>query len=96
VLSHIARSVARVTSANFDPADYDVVPTPIEEVQTGWSLVIKHEGHAVLFQVDKKKFSHNQAQGTLFTLESEPLASGQPLRIQGPAGTTTRRIVKKH
>ena len=48
------------------------------------------------FQVDKKKFSHNQAQGTLFTLESEPLASGQPLRIQGPAGTITHRIVKKH
>jgi hypothetical protein len=85
-----------VTSANFDTADYDVVPTPIEEVQTGWSLVIKHEGHTVLFQVDKKRFSHNQAQGTLFTLESEPLASGQPLRIQGPAGTTTHRIVKKH
>jgi hypothetical protein len=85
-----------VTSANFGTADYDVVPTPIEEVQTGWSLVIKHEGHTVLFQVDKKRFSHNQAQGTLFTLESEPLASGQPLRIQGPAGTTTHRIVKKH
>jgi hypothetical protein len=96
VLSHIARSVTRVTSADFDPADYDVVPTPIEEVQTGWSLVIKQGQHAVLFQVDKKKFSHNQAQETLFTLESEPLASGQPLRIQGPAGTTTHRIVKKH
>jgi hypothetical protein len=96
VLSHIPRSVARVTSEAFDPANYDVVPTPIEEVQTGWSLVTKHEGHAVLFQVDKKRFSHNQAQGTLFTLESEPLASGQPLRIQGPAGTTTHRIVKKH
>jgi hypothetical protein len=39
------------STANFDPADYDVVPTPIEEVQTGWSLVIKQEGHAVLFQV---------------------------------------------
>jgi hypothetical protein len=84
-----------MTSGDYDPADYDVVPTPIEEVQTGWSLAIKHEGRAVLFQVDKKKFSHNQAQETLFTLESEPLASGQPLRIQGPAGTITHRIVKK-
>jgi hypothetical protein len=85
-----------VTPANFDPADYDVVPTPIEEVQTGWSLAIKHEGHTVHFLVDKKKFSHNQAQGTLWTLESEPVEGGEPLRIQGPAGTTTHHIVKKH
>ena len=96
MLSHIARSVARVTSANFDPADGDVVPTPIEEVQTGWSLVIKHEGRPVLFQVEKKRFSHNQAQGTIWTLESEPIEGGQALRIQGPAGTITHRIVKKH
>jgi hypothetical protein len=74
------------SGGDYDPADYDVVPTPIEEVQTGWSLVIKHGGHAVLFQVDKTKFSHNQAQGTLFTLESEPLASGEPLRVQGRRG----------
>jgi hypothetical protein len=73
-----------------------VVPTPIEEVQTGWSLVIKHEGRPVLFQVEKKRFSHNQAQGTIWTLESEPIEGGQALRIQGPAGTITHRIVKKH
>jgi hypothetical protein len=40
--------------------------------------------------------SRCQAQGTLFTLESERLASGEPLRIQWPSGTTTHRIVKKH
>lgn len=95
MLSHIARSVARVTSANFDPNDFDVIPTPIEDVQTGWSLVTKHEGHADLFQVEKKRFSHNQAQETIFTLESEPV-DGKVSRIQGPAGTITHRIVKKH
>lgn len=84
-----------MTSEDYDPADHDVVPTPIEEVQTGWSLVIKHEGHAVLFQVAKKKFSHDQAQETIWTLESDPVEGGEPLRIQGPAGTTTHRIVKK-
>jgi hypothetical protein len=80
---------------DIDPADYDVTPTPIEDVQTGWSLLIKHEGHAVLFQVEKKAYSYNGQQGAVWTLESEPVDGGEPWRIQGPPGTITHRIVKK-
>jgi hypothetical protein len=84
-----------MTAGDINPADYDVIPTPIQDVQTGWSLLIKHQGHAVLFQVEKKAFSYTGQQGTVFTLESEPVQGGEPLRIQGPAGTITHRIVKK-
>lgn len=78
-----------------NPEDYDVVPTPIEEVQTGSSLVVKHNGHAVLFQVENKKFSYTPEDGTVWTLESEPVDGGEPWRIQGPSGTMTHRILKK-
>lgn len=78
-----------------NPEDYDVIPTPIEDVQTGWSLIINREGHPVLFQVVSKKLSYDSKSGTVFTLASEPVDGGEPLRIQGPAGTVTHRIIKK-
>jgi hypothetical protein len=84
-----------MTSGDYDPADYDVIPTPIEDVQTGWSLVIKHDGHAVLFQVEKKKFGYTPDKGQVWTLSSEPVDGGEPLHIQGPPGTITHRVVKK-
>jgi hypothetical protein len=78
-----------------NPEDVDVVPTPIEQVEPGMSLMIKHEGHAVLFQVENKKFSHKPGTGTVWTLESEPVEGGKPLVIQGPSGTIVHRIVRK-
>jgi len=88
-------SVGRVTSTNFDPNDVDVVPTPIEQVQTGWQLVTKQGERPVLFVVDKVTFSYKADQGTIYTLESEPI-EGKVARIQGPPGTITHRIVRKH
>ena len=49
--------------------DFDVIPTRIEEVQPGWSLVIQHQGHAVLFQVHGKGMSYVEQQGTIYKLE---------------------------
>jgi hypothetical protein len=78
-----------------NPEDYDVVPTPIEEVQMGSSLLVKHGGQAVMFQVENKKFNYTPENGTVWTLESEPVDGGQPWCIQGPPGTMTHSIVKK-
>jgi hypothetical protein len=78
-----------------NPEDIDIVPTPIEEVDTGSSLAIKHEGHAVLFQVENKKFAYTPDKGAIWTLESEPLEDGKPLVIQGPSGTICHRIVRR-
>jgi hypothetical protein len=52
-----------------NPEDYDVVPTPIEEVQMGSSLLVKHGGQAVMFQVENKKFNYTPENGTVWTLE---------------------------
>lgn len=84
-----------MTSENYGPNDFDVIPTRIEEVQSGWSLVIQHDGRAVLFQVRGKGMSYVEQQGTVFKLESEPADGGHPLRVQGPAGTIVHRLVHK-
>lgn len=78
-----------------DTQNVDVVPLPIEEVQTGMSLLVKREGHAVLFQVENKKFKYTPTTGTVWTLESEPVDGGDPWVIEGPSGTTVHRIVRK-
>jgi hypothetical protein len=78
-----------------NPADHDVTPTPIEQVQTGWSLIIRHDGHAILFQVENKKFNYTPDTGMVWTLESEPVEGGEPLRIQGPSGTVVNRVTRK-
>lgn len=76
--------------------DVDLVPTPIQLVETGMSLLmIKDDGRPVLFQVENKKFSHKPDTGTVWTLESEPVEGGEPFVIQGPSGTMTHRIVRK-
>jgi hypothetical protein len=78
-----------------DPNDVDVIPTPIEQVRTGWTLATNQAGRPGLFQVDKVTFSFKPGEGTLYTMESEPV-DGKVLRIQGPPGTITHRIVTKH
>lgn len=78
-----------------NPENVELVATPIEEVPPGSSLLIKHEGRPVLFQVENKKFSYTPESGTVWTLESEPVDGGEPWRIQGAPGMVTQRIVKK-
>lgn len=56
-----------------NPDDVDIVQIPIEQAETGMSLAIKHDGHAILFQVENKKFAYTVDSGTTWTLESEPL-----------------------
>lgn len=80
---------------DMETEDLDVLPIPIEEVQTGVSLLVKHDGHAVLFQVENKKFSFTPETGTVWALESESVDGGDPWVIQGPSGTTVHRIVRK-
>ncbi|WP_156661569.1 hypothetical protein [Mycobacterium sp. 852002-51163_SCH5372311] len=74
--------------------DVDVTPIPIETVQPGMSLVVKRGVHAYLFQVENKRFSSKQGEGTVFTLESEPV-NGNPWTIAGPPGTVVHRLTPK-
>ena len=62
-----------MTSENDGPNDFDVIPTRIEEVEPGWSLIIQHDDRAVLFRVRGKGMSYIEQQGTVFKLESEPV-----------------------
>jgi hypothetical protein len=76
--------------------DVNVTPITIETAQPGMSLVVKQGGHARLFQVENKKFSYQQGEGTVFTLESERLAGGTRWSIAGPAGTVVHRVTRKY
>lgn len=84
-----------MTSENYGLYDFDVIPTRIEEVENGWSLVIQHDERPALFQVEATGMSLDKQQGTVYKLESEPVVGGVPLRIQGPAGTIVHRIIRK-
>lgn len=75
--------------------DVSVARIPIEEAETGMSLMVKRGAHAYLFQVEKKAFSHSPDAGTVFTLESEPVDGGKPWVISGPPGTPVIRIMRK-
>ena len=75
--------------------DVDVTQIPIEQAETGMSLVVKRDGHACLFQVENKKFSYRAGKGTVFTLVSEPVDGGAPWVITGPRGTLVHRVTRK-
>jgi len=75
--------------------DVSVVRIPIEEVETGMSLMVKRRTHAYLFPVEKKTFSYSSDAGTMFTLESEPVDGGNPWVISGPPGTPIIRVIRK-
>lgn len=75
--------------------DVSVIRIPIEQVETGMSLMVKRGSHAYLFQVEKKSISYSSDAGTLFTLESEPVDGGNPWVISGPPGTSVIRIMRK-
>ena len=75
--------------------DVDVTQIPIEQAEPGMSLAVKRDGHAYLFQVENKKFSYRAAEGTVFTLESEPVDGGAPWVITGPPGTLVHRVTRK-
>jgi hypothetical protein len=75
--------------------DVSVKQIPIEQAETGMSLVVKRGGHAYLFQVEKKKFSYREGEGTVFTLESEPVDGGDPWVITGPPGTLVHRVTRQ-
>lgn len=75
--------------------DLDVIAMPIELAETGMSLVVQQDGHAYLFQIENKKFSFKPAEGTIYTLESEPVDGGEPWKIVGPPGTIVHRVTRK-
>jgi hypothetical protein len=73
---------------------YNVSEIPIEEVQTGMTLVVERGGQQRLFQVENKKFKFKAGETPMFTVETEPVDGGEPWAIEGPAGTVLRRITK--
>jgi hypothetical protein len=75
--------------------DITVTRIPIEQAEPGMSLVVKRGAHAHLFQIENKKFSWKKDVGTVFTLESEPVAGGAPWTIAGPPGTVVHRVTPK-
>jgi hypothetical protein len=75
--------------------DVSVTRIPIEQADTGMSLMVKRGAHAYLFQIEKKTFSYSPDAGTVFTLESEPVDGGDPWVICGPPGTPVIRVMRK-
>jgi hypothetical protein len=75
--------------------DVSVVRIPIEQADTGMSLMVKRGAHAYLFQVEKKKFSYSPVAGSVITLESEPVDGGDPWVVSGPPGTPVIRVMRK-
>lgn len=74
----------------------------IDVIQAGDSLaIIDDNGRRVLFQVENKRWhtvrQDNGTFRTTHTIESEPLPdTGEPWRIEYPAGTIVTRIHRIH
>lgn len=71
----------------------------IDQVRSGESLAIDQGQGRQLFQVENKIFhSVRQDDGSYrntYTIESEPLpATGEPWRIEFPAGTVVTRLLR--
>jgi hypothetical protein len=80
---------------NININDADPVPTPIEDIKAGMTLVVEKDGGARLFQVDRVKLWWNDG-GTTHTLtSSQPILGRDPWVISGPPGTMLTRLVRK-
>ena len=72
---------------------YYLQKVPVESVEPGISLAIRHDGDYWLFQVECTQMSRRSGQPVMFTLTSEPMDGGDPWVLEYEAGTPVVRIL---
>jgi hypothetical protein len=71
---------------------YHLQKVPVEYVQPGFCLAVRHDGRYRLFQVECMQMSHRRGQPVTFKLTSEPIDGGDPWVVKYQAGTAVIRI----
>jgi len=72
---------------------YYLQKVPVESVQPGFSLAIRHNGDYCLFQVECAQMSQRSGQPVIFTLTSEPVDGGDPWVLEYEEGTPVVRLL---
>jgi hypothetical protein len=72
---------------------YYLQKVPVESVQPGFSLAIRHDGDFRLFQVECTQMSQRSGQPVLFRLTSEPVDGGDPWVLEYEEGTPVVRLL---
>jgi len=72
---------------------YYLQKVPVESVQPGFSLAIRHDGDYCLFQVECTQMSQRSGQRVTFTLTSEPVDGGDPWVLEYEEGTPVVRLL---
>jgi hypothetical protein len=75
---------------------YYLQKVPVESVEPGFSLAIRHGGDYRLFQVDCTQMSQRSGQPVMIKLTSEPsepLNGGDPWILEYEAGTPVIRLL---
>ncbi|AKN16289.1 hypothetical protein [Mycobacterium haemophilum] len=72
---------------------YYLQKVPVESVEPGFSLAIRHDGDYRLFQVECTQMSQRSGQPVMFTLTSEPVNGGDPWVVEYEAGTPIVRLL---
>ena len=85
--SHAVEPAGRAASELMAKA-HDVTRIPVEEVKTGYALVILSDDGLPprQFNVEEVEWSFKQGEPAMLTLKSEPLADGKPWELSYPAG----------
>jgi len=73
--------------------NYYLQKVPVESVQPGFSLAIRHDGDYCLFQVECTQMSQRSGRPVTFTLTSEPVDGGDPWVLEYEAGTPVVRLL---
>ncbi|KAA1251565.1 hypothetical protein F0Q45_03815 [Mycobacterium simiae] len=72
---------------------YYLQKVPVESVEPGFSLAVRHAGDYRLFQVDCTQMSRRSGQPVMITLTSQPLNGGDPWTLELEAGTPVVRLL---
>ncbi|CAM4206425.1 hypothetical protein MB901379_03946 [Mycobacterium basiliense] len=72
---------------------YYLQKVPVESVEPGFSLAIRHGGDYRLFQVDCTQMSRRAQQPVMIKLTSEPLSGADPWVLEYEAGTPVVRLL---